>query len=134
MTGNSVISKYILVILLFLVIISVFYFSWVPDPDIGSMSIFPTWFGKWTNHFGNLRTAVPFFLLAAILESGLTSINNFQKKRWLIILSLAVIVTVAEIGQLFLAHRHFDVMDIFWGITGSVAGMFMAWTCKWLLS
>ena len=115
-------------------VVIVLYFSWLPNPNIGSASYFPKWLGNWTNHFGNLRTAVPFFLLAAILESGLTSINNFQKKRWLIILSLAVIVTVAEIGQLFLAHRHFDVMDIFWGITGSVAGMFMAWTCKWLLS
>ncbi|WP_149243688.1 VanZ family protein [Dyadobacter sp. 32] len=134
MTGPSVISKYILVILLFLVIFSVFYFSWVPDPNIGSMKIFPTRIGHLINDYINLRTAIPFILLGAILESGLTTINGVYKKRSLIILSLAVIVTVAEVGQLFLPYRHFDWMDMFWGIAGSVAGMFLAWTCKWLLS
>jgi glycopeptide antibiotics resistance protein len=126
MPGNRIVLKYIVWVLILLVILSVLYFSWVPNPDIGSMSIFPEWLGSWTNTNGNLRTAVPFFVLGLILELCLISKKKIQQPRWFVIMSLSMLVTFAEVGQLFLPKRHFDIMDIFWGIAGSISGIVMA--------
>ena len=106
--------------------ILVFYFSWLPNPDIGSASYFPKAIGKWINHYGNLRTAVPFFILAAVLELGFVQDIDKKKKRVLVLSSLFIVVTSAELGQLFLTNRHFDLWDIFWGTVGAVAGMWFA--------
>jgi glycopeptide antibiotics resistance protein len=94
--------------------------SWLPNPNIGSLPIFPKGIGKWINHYGNLRTAVPFFLIAFLLEFSLEENSNYRK--WILPGSL-FLVTLAEAGQLVLPRRHFDVWDIFWGMAGAFVGM-----------
>jgi hypothetical protein len=63
----------------------VFYFSWLPNPDIGVKPYFPKWLGEWTNKNGNLRSAVPFVFLGMLSEiefvkktaRGISSITLF---------------------------------------------------------
>lgn len=100
--------------------ICILFFSWLPLPDIGSLPIFPKVIGKWINHFGNLRTAIPFFLVALLLEFSLENTPRYRK--WISPGSF-LLVTLAEVGQLLLPKRHFDVWDIFWGTAGAVAGI-----------
>jgi len=126
--------RYLIYILLFTGAGLVFYFSWLPDPDIGNQSYFPAWLSQWTNKYGNLRTAVPFVFLGAASEFGLVQYPNQWKKRSGILAFLFGLVLVAEIGQLFLTHRHFDYQDILWGIAGSIAGMLAGYTAKKLLA
>ena len=101
----------------------VFYFSWLPNPDIGYKSYFPEWLGQWTNANANLRTAVPFLFLGTIAEIWFYDGRNVLKKRTLIFLAASLVVTAAEVGQLFLPKRTFDLRDIGWGIAGTVAGI-----------
>lgn len=100
----------------------VFYLSWLPNPDFKAHWYFPSWLTQWTNKHGQLRTAVPFILLGFIIEFFLTSRTQVQQ-RLLIWLGLLLIVTLAEVGQLFLPNRHFDWMDIFYGGAGAALGM-----------
>lgn len=102
----------------------VFYFSWLPNPDIGLKSYFPVWLGDWTNKNGNLRTAVPFIFLALLFEIGFVNDHETWKRRFIIMVILAVIVFVAELGQLFIPLRHFDPEDILWAIVGSILGLY----------
>jgi glycopeptide antibiotics resistance protein len=112
----------------------VFYFSWEPNPNIGLKPYFPHWLGAWTNKNGNLRTAVPFIFLGALLELGFVNIQENWKKRINILILLTVIVFIAELGQLFLPQRHFDIADILWGIFGSMIGLYVGNISKRILS
>ena len=68
---------------------------------------------------GQLRTAVPFIPLGFLLNS--------YKKKWVISLSglliCFLVVCVAEFGQLFIPTRVPDIIDIFFGLVGSILGM-----------
>lgn len=110
----------------------VFYFSWLPDPDIGYKSYFPAWLGKWTNANANLRTAVPFLFLGIIAEIWFNDGQHVLRKRTIIFLAASLVVTAAEVGQLFLPHRTFDLRDIGWGMTGTAVGMFIGATFLFL--
>lgn len=127
-------KKYLFLFTLFFGAGLVFYFSWLPDPDIGRQPYFPGWLGEWTNKYGNLRTAVPFVFLGALSEFGLVKDPYQWKKRFSILALLFVLVFVAEIGQLFLTDRHFDYQDILWGVAGSLAGLVAGYTAKKLLA
>jgi glycopeptide antibiotics resistance protein len=97
---------------------AVLYFSWLPDPNIGSRGYFPDWLGAWINRNGNLRTAVPFVALGALGE-WLVS----RRRRGWVLGTLLALVLVAELGQLALPGRTFDWGDVAWALAGSVAGM-----------
>ena len=118
--------RYVASILVIALTLSIFYFSWIPNPNIGSASYFPEEIGTWINNYGNLRTAVPFFILGGVFELFFVKDIDKNKKRILILFGLFLTVTFAEFGQLFLANRHFDLWDIFWGTVGSLAGMILA--------
>jgi len=128
------VQRIIIVTLILLGTISVMYFSWLADPDIGKQSYFPGWLGQWTNKNGNLRTAVPFLFLGTLLEYEFVKHDDPRKMRRILLASLVVIVVIAELGQLFLAKRHFDPLDIMWGFLGSVTGMFAGYTAKRLFA
>ena len=117
-------KKYILKFCCFFLLISVFYFSWLPNPEIGSKSYFPKAIGHWINYYGNLRTAVPFALLGGLGEFFIK--KNGTRPRLVLLGLLLLIVTVAELGQLVLPKRHFDWADIGWGAVGSVVGIAVA--------
>jgi VanZ family protein len=116
----------ILILLCLGCVFLVFYFSWLPNPDIGLKFYFPKWLGHWTNANPNLRTAVPFVILGILAEIWLRKHSNRVGKRFLVLLLLGIIVTLAETGQLYLPKRHFDWRDIAWGITGSILGVLIA--------
>lgn len=112
--------------LLLLVIVVVFYFSWLPDPGFTNQTYLPNWLLRWSNHYYNLRTAVPFLALGFLLEAythhlSLNEINrdlNFVQNIGI----SAIIVCVAEGGQFLIQRRSPDLSDVFYGILGSLAG------------
>lgn len=106
----------------------VFYFSWLPDPDIGKTLPFPTWFNKWTDAHANLRTAVPFIFLGAFAELMIKKNQNRNRVGALVLLT--AVVFIAEIGQLVLPKRHFDWEDVGYGIVGASLGMILLYTIK----
>lgn len=120
-------QKIVLLILL-LVIGVVFYFSWLPDPSLRTESYLPRWLLNWSNHYYNLRTAVPFlavgFLLEAYVQQKSSNEINLSKTLNFIqnIGIAAIIVCIAEGGQFVVQKRNPDIMDVFYGIIGSVVG------------
>lgn len=120
--------KKIVLLLLLFVIGVVFYFSWLPDPGFKNESYLPEWILNWSNRYYNLRTAIPFvavgFLLQAYAQHKSSNRINYDKNLNFIqnTAIAAVIVCIAEGGQFLIQKRSQDVMDVFYGIIGSVAG------------
>ncbi|PBJ08978.1 VanZ family protein [Flavobacterium sp. ACN6] len=118
----------IVLLLLFLVIVAVFYFSWLSDPGFAGETYLPRWLLNWSNQYYNLRTAVPFLALGFLLEvytehSSLDELNNNKKLNFIQnIVFAAIIVCIAEGGQFVIQRRSPDLADVFYGITGSIAG------------
>lgn len=100
-----------------LLVLAIFYFSWVPSPDLRTTGLLPQWLALWTERNHNLRTAVPFFAL------GFCAV--YWKKRpstEILLLLCFALVLLAESGQRYLPGRHFDIRDIGWGMVGGVLG------------
>lgn len=114
---------------LILVIGIVFYFSWLPDPSLVSESYLPQWILNWSNQNYNLRTAIPFIAIGFLLEVYNNDRNsdeqndnrnlNFIQN----IVIAAIIVCIAEGGQFLIKRRNPDLMDVFYGIAGSIVGI-----------
>jgi glycopeptide antibiotics resistance protein len=118
--------KIVLFVLLF-VVGAVFYFSWLPDPSLRSETYLPRWLLNWSNHYYNLRTAVPFIAVGFLLEAyaQYKSSNEGNNKNFNFIQNIgiaAIIACVAEGGQFLIHRRSPDLMDVFFGIIGSVIG------------
>ena len=118
-------SQKIVLSLLLVVIAVVFYYSWLPDPSLANETYLPKWLLNWSNHYYNLRTAVPFFVVGFLLEfysDEKEEIFN-QKKNFIQNIGFAtIIVCIAEGGQFLIQKRSPDLMDIFYGIIGSLIG------------
>ncbi|WJS94207.1 VanZ family protein [Flavobacterium johnsoniae] len=118
----------IVLILLLTVIGVVFYFSWLSDPSLSSETYLPRWLLNWSNHYYNLRTAVPFVAVGFLLEiyadqKGQTDINYNKNLSFIQnIIIAAIIVCVAEGGQFVIQRRSPDLMDVFYGVIGSFTG------------
>lgn len=117
--------NYSVKITILLIIASVIILSWLPHSDIGNLPIFRKSVGRWINHFGNLRTAVPFVFLGILGELNLFTKWSGIRKRIVLLISLILVVTIAETGQLLLPYRYFDWADIGWGFAGSIFGIFL---------
>ena len=120
--------KTILLLLVVACISSVFFFSWLPNPDLGTETYVPKWLLDWSNTYYNLRTAVPFVAIGFLLElvrrqkKIIGKIRNgFRLFVENTAISLAV-VCIAEGGQFILENRNPDFMDVFFGIVGSIVG------------
>ncbi len=106
--------------LLIIVLISIFYFSWIPDPIFKHLDFIPKYLANWADDYGNLRTGVPFVILGFLL-------GIIKDKSIYYYFSLFFgLVLLCEIGQLFTTRRRFDLMDIFWGVMGGVLGVLLA--------
>lgn len=108
----------IVLLLLFLVIGVVFYFSWLSDPSLSTETYLPRWLLNWSNQYYNLRTAVPFVAVGFLLEvyaeqSNINEVNNRKINFIQNLIIAAVIVCVAEGGQFLIQRRSPDLMDIF---------------------
>jgi hypothetical protein len=112
-------------------LVSVFYFSWEPQPDFRTLSFVPGWLARWSNTHDTLRTGIPFIFLGFL--SGLWLGDSDKPRIWWLFtwLSFVLIVIIAETGQLFLPTRVFDWRDIVWGTAGSFFGLLIsAFFCR----
>jgi len=120
----------IVLLLLFLVIGAVFYFSWLSDPGFAGETYLPRWLLNWSNQYYNLRTAVPFLALGFLLEvytehSDVNDLSNNSNRKLNFIQNIvfaAIIVCIAEGGQFVIQRRSPDLADVFFGIAGSIIG------------
>lgn len=109
-------------------IVSIFYYSWLPDARFGKETYLPSWLRNWSNTYFNLRTGVPFVGLGFLLEGWSSIPTRFfivpssSPFRISTICTAALIVCVAEGGQFFVLNRHPDSLDVAFGILGSIFG------------
>lgn len=114
--------------LLLIVILVVFYFSWLPDPRFSNETYLPKWLLSWSNKYYNVRTAVPFvafgYLLAAFSKRK-NATNMDANKNLIFIQNLGVatfVACIAECGQFLIKGRSPDLMDIYFATIGSLIG------------
>lgn len=121
-------SNKIVLILLFFVVSIVFYFSWLSDPSFRNETYLPKWLLTWSNNYYNLRTAIPFIVFGFLLEFYTQHRNTKDSKidmRINLVQNLgiaAIVVCIAEGGQFITQRRNPDLMDVFFGISGSLIG------------
>lgn len=121
-------SRKIVLLLLLLVISIVFYFSWLSDPSFMNETYLPQWLLNWSNYYYNLRTAIPFVALGFLLEAytqnqSIQEVNYNKNLNFIQNIGVAtIIVCIAEAGQLFIQKRNPDLLDVFYGIIGSLIG------------
>jgi hypothetical protein len=132
--------KTILLLLVVACISAVFYFSWLPNPDLCTENYLPKWLLDWSNTYYNLRTAVPFLALGFLLELGRRQKKIMGKTRNALRLfventaiSLAV-VCVAEGGQFILQNRNPDLRDVVYGVLGSGIGSLGYYCIKYCIN
>ncbi|MBX9808082.1 MAG: VanZ family protein [Flavobacteriaceae bacterium] len=120
-------KKRILIILLF-VIAAVFYYSWLPDSSFSNETYLPIWLLNWSNHYYNLRTAIPFLAVGFLLEAYTQQMGSYEidynaNLNFIQNLGIAtVIACIAEAGQFLFQNRNPDLKDVFYGILGSIVG------------
>jgi glycopeptide antibiotics resistance protein len=131
MEKNGSSNQYGIVVLLILIGMGIFYFSWIPDSNLKSESYLPLWLLNWSNYYFNLRTAVPFVVFGFLLDAY-NSKKSTRKKRkvrfsiWFRNSIAAVVVAfLAEGGQFFVLNRHPDLMDVLFGFLGSQLGFLL---------
>ena len=99
--------------------ILVLYYSWLTEPSFSNESYLPQWLITWTDYYGRIRTAVPFFILGFF--GYLFNKNSF--KAFVLLISYSfLLVLLAEIGQLFLPLRFPDWADVILGTLGGIVG------------
>jgi glycopeptide antibiotics resistance protein len=124
-------SKKLILFPLFIVVILVFYYSWLPDSQMRSETYLPKWLLDWSNHYYNLRTALPFTAFGYLLAAYSQRRNPYKmnvNKNFIFIQNLGVatiIAFTAECGQFLIKGRNPDLMDIYFGIIGSLLGALM---------
>lgn len=113
-------------------IIVVFYFSWIDSPRLSLTGLLPDFITKRTDsrRYENLRTGVPFIFLGLVI--GLKLILKKASLRYWVLsfFCLTALVVVAELGQLFLPLRTFDLKDVFWGSIASFFTLLIVYTAS----
>ncbi len=119
--------QFVIVSLSLFLVAEIFYLSWLPNGQLGAETYLPSWLLAWSNHYFNLRTALPFFALSFLLELWYSisapAAAKIKMPFWVFnITTAAILVCLVEGGQFFIAHRHPDKMDVFFGVLGSTFG------------
>lgn len=129
-------SKNRVLIVFIFVIVAVLYFSWLPDPSFKNETYLPNWVLKWSEHYYNLRTAIPFLAVGFLLEAYTQDKSSNQikyRKNYNFIQNIGIaiiIVCIAEGGQFLIRKRNPDLMDVFYGILGSLVGALVYNLCN----
>ena len=113
--------RILLILALSFCVLCVFYFSWLPNPSFVNQSYLPRWLVYWADVYVQLRTAVPFLAIGFILQILCNPRGFFTLKGFVFSF---LVVLIAEGGQFLLPYRHPDVMDIVFGVLGTLLGMF----------
>lgn len=132
-------SKKGVFLILFFVIAAIFYYSWLPNPDFNKETYLPKWLVNWSNKYYNLRTGIPFIAVGFLLEDLVQRMNSIEyfNKSLNFIQNIAIsiiIVCVAEGGQFLIHKRNPDLMDVFYGILGSLIGGLLYYLVTMLFS
>ncbi|GEC72331.1 VanZ like family protein [Flavobacterium flevense] len=115
---------------LLIVSLLVFYYSWLPDPNMKSEAYLPKWILDWSNKNYNLRTGVPFVPFGYFLAAYSQMMNSDKPElntNLIFIQNLGVagiVAFIAEGGQFLIQSRNPDLMDIYFAIIGSAVGAF----------
>jgi glycopeptide antibiotics resistance protein len=131
MEKNGSSNQYGIIVLLILIGVGIFYFSWIPDSNLKSESYLPLWLLNWSNYYFNLRTAVPFVALGFLLDAYNSKKSTIKKRKvrftiWLRNSVLSIVaVCLAEGGQFFVLNRHPDLADVLFGFLGSQLGFLL---------
>ena len=96
--------------------------SWAADSRMTEQRWLPRWVAFLADRDPNIRTAVPFVLLAFLLAKGFSRCGFKRPLIGAMVVCLAC-VGVAEFGQAFLPGRTADVWDVLWGGAGCLMGM-----------
>lgn len=128
-------SQVVKTFFLLFIVLSIFYFSWIPDTSLHSESYLPSWLVDWSNVNYNLRTAIPFIFFGLLLETRVVSSSTPTNQFSLITIRIrhlglsCLVVLLAELGQFF-CNRHPDILDVFFGLIGSIAGGFIYYSLR----
>ena len=117
----KLIVQYLTKISIFIIAFSIFYFSWLPSGEFGDETHLPQWLLTWCNTYYNLRTAIPFVILAFLM--------TLKYKTMHVLIICLVLLTIAEVGQYFRPNRSPDYRDIFYGLLGTFFGIVSAFFC-----
>ncbi len=103
----------------------VFYFSWLPQPQLGAQVPMPGFLSRWVDARvnENFRTAVPFFMMGLLTGAQLKN-KACASRTWLSSwVVMMLIACIAELGQCFIPARTCDPRDIGWAAAGGAAGL-----------
>ena len=109
-----------------LMVFSVFLFSWLPNPSFKTYGLLPLPLARWADENYNIRTAIPFFMMAYLARVLKISVNK-------IFIMGSLLVLLAELIQIALPLRHFDIFDIAYGISGLGMGTLIYAVQIWVL-
>lgn len=120
-------SKKAVGLILFFVIAAIFYYSWLPEPNFSTETYLPKWLLNWSNQYYNLRTSIPFIAVGFLLEDLTQQMSSIEYTNRILnfIQNIAIsiiIVFIAEGGQILIQKRNPDLIDVFYGILGSLIG------------
>ena len=120
-------SKKAVGLILFFVIAAIFYYSWLPEPNFSTETYLPKWLLNWSNQYYNLRTSIPFIAVGFLLEDFTQQMSSIEYTNRILnfIQNIAIsiiIVFIAEGGQILIQKRNPDLIDVFYGILGSLIG------------
>jgi hypothetical protein len=119
--------KYRIILLLGTAAGLIAYLSLRTSPVLAEIAWLPDWLTKWADTHGELRTAVPFFVLSFYI--GLEAWLAFPKSRslpaliWLLgAYGLGALLLLVELLQIPMPDRHFTWGDIGFGLLGILSG------------
>jgi glycopeptide antibiotics resistance protein len=104
-----------------IIVFSIFYFSWIPNPKLSETNILPSFISSWADTYYNLRTAIPFLFFQLFNYTKIAE-NNYNSALRKCLTTCFIIVLIAELGQTLIPNRNFDIEDILWGVFGGYIG------------
>ena len=107
-----------------LLILLTAYLTLRPSPILNELPWLPDWLGHWADANGDLRTAVPFFLLSLLWAVGGRRLRGRSwARRWVSgFAGIWLLLLVTESLQLLIPSRNFSLLDIAWGTIGFAIG------------